>query len=232
MNALLGLVGQPSIQLKKPIEVFLAQAKGKNQNGWGLSGFSKDRAVFFDRQAAAVTTTPERIAPAIERAEKNKTPVLIGQLRDTSALNPELGNVGPFHYRDWVIAHQGPLPGVARLDIGDYQTQGRTESERLLVWFVDQASVVINSTEQILEALKVLNEKVPSPGFNFLMSDGKMLWAYRQGEKLYSLELDGTTVLSSEPLPELGPIWNMLPEKSLVTYTPGKPSPDVMPLTA
>lgn len=244
MARILGLVGVPPLPIAESINAFLPLAatgivpKGAepgHRDGWGFSGFSKERAVYFDRQSQPLSATGDRTAPMVQRAVASQSPILLGHLGKRTAPSDDISITQPFHYRDWVMVYDGLIFNPERLDIGDYQTQGNGDGERLLVWLVDQAGVSTDPTAALLEALRIMHDKIQFSAISFLLSDGKMIWAYREtsGDRVdkhsradlqVAHGLSYRTVgkgwmLCSESLISLGKDWTLLPEKTLAAFS-------------
>src|SRR5687768_1903766 len=82
-------------------------------DGWGLSGFSAKRAVYFDRRAEAVTDGKKAFEQATIKAARSQSPVLIGHLRKASQGDRDVSNTHPFHSHDWIFAHNGTVFGAS-----------------------------------------------------------------------------------------------------------------------
>lgn len=251
MCRLFAMIGDAPLPVSGAIEPFTALCKKGavlpcatpgHEDGWGFSGFSKGRAVYFDRQMKALEATPERLPAVIQRIVSIESPLVVGHLRKGATHLVEMGDVQPFHYRDWVFAHNGNIFDAQKLDIADYQTQGRTDSERFLVWLVDQVGVAIDPTEALAEILSTVREKLHFNSLTFLLSEGTTLWAYREISKealekgvtladrqnyftLFMGKVGETAVLCSEAIPEIKVGWKLLPERTLATYKIGRADP-------
>ncbi len=207
-------------------------------DGWGLSGFSAKRAVYFDRCAEPITQSKERFHHAAIKAAKSQSPVLIGHLRKASAGAREVSNTHPFHYRDWIFAHNGTIFGAdASFPLKDSQPQGQTDSERFFLWLAENIYNAPDRTEALASLLKKYRETWVFSALNFLMTDGQQLWAYRdmgnkrfdpgetleEREKYYTLycaRVERSAVICSEPLTSLSKSWQPFHQRTLAVFSP------------
>jgi predicted glutamine amidotransferase len=247
MCRMIGIVGTHPLPLQEVLAAFSplgTEGRVKctmspgHQDGWGISGFSAKRAVYFDRRAESVSDTPKFFNQAVEKAARSQSPVIIGHLRKASAGPRDISNTHPFHSRDWIFAHNGTVFGAtASLPIRDSDPQGQTDSERLFLWIVEHVRTEENPTQALVSLLKKERQGLVFSALNFLMSDGETLWAYRDyGEKrlepgetmeerekyytLYFTRVERSAVVCSEPLKSVSKLWQALPPRTLAVFTP------------
>src|SRR5438309_4443345 len=116
MCRLLGIIGTPPLAAREILDAFFPLGKSGHVkctmkpghlDGWGLSGYSAGRAVYFDRKAEPITESKKPFELAVEKAAKSQTPFLIGHLRKSTEGARDVSNSHPFHSRDWIFAHNG-----------------------------------------------------------------------------------------------------------------------------
>jgi len=215
-------------------------------DGWGISGFSAGRAVYFARQSASAADTEEEYRQATERAAKSSTPVLLAHFRKASESKPALANTHPFHHQDWMFAHYGTIYGAAAsLPLAAAEPQGGTDSERFFLWIYEQIHAETDPTRALVDLLKKIREELVYTSLNFLLSDGARLWAYREfgdkrmekGETLkdreeyYTLSFATTpssVIFCSEPLTAVSAAWTPFPQRTLAVVTPQAPVPQLV----
>ncbi len=213
--------------------------KGMNPghfDGWGVSGFSSGRAVYFGRMAQSAAESEKEYKLAGDRASKADGASLIGHFRKATGGELTISNTHPFHYRDWIFAHNGTIFGAAAsFPLIEAEPQGQTDSERFFLWLWEHIHAEIDPTTALVALLKKSREQLVFTSLNFLMSDGVHLWAYRDfGDKrlekgetvkdredyytLYSANVGTSTVICSEPLTALSQNWKPIPERTLVSF--------------
>lgn len=209
-----------------------------HMDGWGMSGFSAKRAVYFDRRAESITQTKDRFQEATLKAAKSQSPVVIAHLRKASAGSTSVSNTHPFHYRDWIFAHNGTVFGAdASFPLRDSQPQGQTDSERFFLYLAENIYNASDRTEALAALLKKNRESWVYSALNFLMTDGEQLWAYREfgtkrfdpgetleeREKYYTLyctRVGQSAVVCSEPLKSISSVWQPFHQRTLAAFSP------------
>lgn len=251
MCRLLGLIGVPPLPVGQVLDAFLPLSKEGHVkctmtpghlDGWGISGYSGGRAVYFERRADPATDAGELFQKAKDKAQLSQTRVLIAHLRKASAGVRDLRNTHPFHCRDWIFAHNGTLFNVSALPLIDNQPQGQTDSEHFMLWLLEQVRNEEDVTEALVNVLKEWREKLVFSSLTFILTDGKTLWAYRDyGDKnfeagetlaerdkyytLYTVRVGQCDILCSEPLKSVAPSWRPLLPRTLMEFSLTKPAP-------
>ncbi|MFA5976272.1 MAG: class II glutamine amidotransferase [Elusimicrobiota bacterium] len=234
MSRLLGLVGAP-LPGRDVLSVFYSLCQEGNPDGWGISGYSARRAVYFGRQAESAGENREAFDRAVERTVKTQSPVLIAHFRKSPDETREIGKTQPFHCRDWVFAHDGELFNAPELPLQEARLQGGSDSERFGLWMLEHVASALNTTQALAATLQNHRSNLVFSSLNFLMSDGRTLWAYRdvgdgqlaknespdeRGEiySLFAAQVGPRVVVCSEPLPALSQTWTPLNTKTLVAF--------------
>jgi len=251
---MIGLIGVPPLPAKDALECFLPLAKDGqvkctmprgHLDGWGISGFSEGRAVYFGRRAASAVEDAAAYHEAVQKAQKSQSPVILGHFRKASTGACDISNTHPFHEHDWIFAHNGTVYGApASFSLMDARPQGNTDSERLFFWILEQVRSEFDVTAALVKLLKESRPNLVFSSLTFLMSDGKTLWAYRDyGDKrlepgetlqerekyytLYTTRLNKTAVVCSEALASLSSQWEPLAQKTLAVFTTQTPAPQI-----
>src|SRR5437879_1320710 len=108
MCRMLGIIGTPPLPAPEAMEAFQALSQNGrvkctmtpgHLDGWGISGFSNGRAVYFDRRAEPAANERPLLLQAAERAQRSQSSVLIAHLRKASTGARDVSNTHPFHYR-------------------------------------------------------------------------------------------------------------------------------------
>ena len=215
-------------------------------DGWGASGFKEGRAVYFGRRTEPANESQDEFSQAVDRARKSETPVVIAHFRKAAGAPTGISNTHPFHWRDWVFAHNGTIFGAeASLHLDETAPYGETDSERFFLWIWEQVHATADPTAALAALLKKARETLVFSSLNFLMSDGLTLWAYRDfGEKrlekgetlgdrekyysLYAAASGKHALVSSEPLKGLAKKWVPIGQRTLAVFTAEKTSPQII----
>ncbi len=172
-----------------------SDTKHLQQDGWGVAAHSgggwrvirSTTPVFSDPQFPEIEAKAEIIIAHIRRAS-NPLGLPIEELRA-----PE--NIQPYRFGNIVFAHNGTIkiPEEMRPYLGDFagMVQGKNDSE-IYFWLLiknleserDVGKAVLKTVADMNDAWEGVPEekkerlKAPYRGLNFVMSDGKNLYAY------------------------------------------------------
>jgi glutamine amidotransferase len=243
---MLGMVGTPPLPVSDVLDAFYPLSKEGcvqanmppgHLDGWGISGYSGDRLVYFDRRAEPATEGRAQFQKAGQKAFQTQSPVLIAHLRKSPSGGRDLSDTPPFHQKEWVFAHSGTIynPEVLHLEVSP--AQGGTDSEHFMLWLVEHIGHVGDPTPVLSQLLKDWRDRLIFSSLSFLLSNGTMLWAYRDygdqhleaGETvqerqkyytLYSTRVERTAVICSEPLKSLSKFWQPLAQRTLAVFSP------------
>jgi len=231
MGRLLGMVGTPPLGARQMLMDFYGLAEAGHLQGWGMSGFNNGRAVYFGRSSAAVQSNPASYETAVQKCEKSNSPIMMAHFRRDPGDACDITQVHPFHHRDYVFAHDGPIERPGDLAIVDTVPQGQNASERLLHWLVERMIPADDATTALIEAIQELKEKMEVPALTFLLTDGQRLWAYRESKDksatLFWTEENGKRVICSEPLAPVAR-WKDIPQKKLFVFDPAQVAPQLL----
>jgi len=254
MCRLFGIAGPSPLPIQEALKAFYPLCtegcvkKGMTPghlDGWGISGFSDDRAVYFARKAEPATQGESDYQLAGERVLKSGSSLVIAHFRNSSGTPVTLSNTHPFHYRDWIFAHNGTIFGaVASLPLLEAAPQGETDSERFFLWIWENIHAELHPTAALVTLLKKARQELVYTSLNFLLSDGKHLWAYRDfGDKrldkgetlqerenyysLYRTTLGNSAVICSEPLVALSKNWELIPQRTLAVFSAERTTPQL-----
>jgi len=232
MGRLFGMVGEVPLSPREDLQAFYALANPGYPDGWGISGFNIERAVYFGRSPQSVFSNPPLYETAIQKAEKSKTKVIVGHFRKSADGVTDISRVHPFHHRDWVLAHDGALSKPDLFQLSDTAPQGQTDSERLLHWLLERMIPEEDYTTALVAALQELRPMMEYTSLTFLLTDGQQLWAYREAKEKQTLfwkKSGDKHVLCSEPLGASSE-WKDVMQKTLLVFSPSAPVPRVVPV--
>lgn len=188
MCRLLGIITNKPVEFEFSCKHFRPLGED-NPDGWGFGWYNKEGNVEVIKEE--ISTLESEIYRNVPNQMYSH--LLIGHVRLATVGNICKENSHPFEFNNWIFAHNG---GVDKYSLweklqSDYQKGLRdncTDSEvyfRFLLQNIDeQNGDVIGGVRCGLESIK--NECYSS--LNFLLSDGKKLYAYREGYNLYFLE--------------------------------------------
>ncbi|MGZ3421713.1 MAG: class II glutamine amidotransferase [Polyangiales bacterium] len=190
MCRLLGVVSSETTEFRfslRDAPRSLAKLSAEHPHGWGL-------AVHCQNLGWTLEKHPEQ-AGADQRfdevAHTVRGEVLLAHVRKRTVGPIGVANTHPFRRGDWVFAHNGTISDDHWLDSGvtparKAEIEGQTDSER---YFAKVLSRLDAETHVDAALLSLTSEIGPHLGAaNFLLSNGRSLWAFRMGRTLHVLE--------------------------------------------
>lgn len=171
------------------------QARGgltdHHRDGWGIAFFDgRGVRLFLDAQA----TVDSPIAEWVRRYPIRSTNV-IAHIRKATHGVVALENTHPFQRelwgRYWIFAHNGCLRDFNPPLDGSYRPVGETDSERAFCYILQRLRerfVEAPADIELFESLRQLAGEIGAQGeFNFLLSDGRQLFAHCASRLFYVL---------------------------------------------
>lgn len=183
MCRLFALIAERSRSPELPdlMRQFREQSK-EHPHGWGFGWFFDGRPQ-VEKSPAAAFDDP-RFMTTCMSADSN---IVMAHIRKSSGTPRTPENTHPFFYGSYIFAHNGSVH--AKRDLTEImpkeyrdRIQGQTDSERLFHWilyYIDQrGGDVIEGIREAIEYVKA-NKGPETSAFNFVMSDGEAVYAYR-----------------------------------------------------
>lgn len=232
MCRLFGAIGSGPVDLESHLmgskTSLLAQSNAYDKriqgDGWGLGSYTKGGRPALELSTGAIFDERARFSAAVGKAAG---PVVIGHIREAS--NPmnlprekllRIENQQPFKYKNWVFAHNGTLklPAETLAKLGRYQKnmKGNNDSE-VFFWLLMSELERTGSVKKALAAsvkliMKVWEEapagrkeevKVPYVSLNFMLTDGKKLYAVCKYDGYKPKHADNWLIAVDPPRPLL-----------------------------
>lgn len=159
-----------------------------NPDGWGIGYYVDDNPKSHKEPFSA---NRSKIFGSL--AAQTYSKIFICHVRKATYGNKTLANCHPFLHNRWMFAHNGSIDreGLWYLLNNRHREliQGDTDSEVYFHWIMQNVEASPSVAEGIRMALGAVCSRNHS-GLNFLLSDGKNLFAYRdasQNSQYYSL---------------------------------------------
>ena len=191
MCRLLGIIANRAVDINfslseadKPFKDF----GSTNPHGWGIG--------WYERNVAKVYKEGLSIQESEKFSSRTKdvcSHIIITHVRYATRGVISKRNAHPFKYENWLFAHNGSVDRnelFNRLhDKYIAKLQGETDSEVYFYWLLQCIESSDNIIDGIKEAINFVVDKKHT-SLNFLLSDGKYLYAFRyssNSESYYSL---------------------------------------------
>lgn len=191
MCQLLALNGNTPTDLRFSFSGFAQRAgqTGDHVDGWGIA-FFEDRGVrhFVDTQPASASVIANLI-----KEYPIKSCNIISHIRKATQGAVNLANCHPFIRqlwgRNWVFAHNGDLKNFAPKLHTHFHPVGTTDSELAFCWIMQELhkshAAEPDLGEISLTLAELASHIAPHGTFNFLLSNGKYLWAHASTNLCY-----------------------------------------------
>lgn len=154
-----------------------------HRDGWGIAFFEgKGVRQFLDHEASAQSKVAELV-----KSYPIKSKNVVAHIRKATQGVVALENTHPFvrelwgYY--WIFAHNGDIKNFSPELNGSFVPVGNTDSEKVFCWFMQELRERHGNSYpgdvEVFESLTELTCEVGGHGeFNFLLSNGRMLWAH------------------------------------------------------
>jgi len=152
-----------------------------HKDGWGFAGFRQGRPYYMARSPINVLNDP-LVDTCIGLACHAETPFLFGHVRKSSRTSSALQNTHPFMRDGWVFCHNGTVFNHEKLITKKYPPEGETDSEAIFLFLLEMIRKKKGraALPVLRRGLEELRKLVRFSSLNFLLSDGSVLYAYRE----------------------------------------------------
>jgi len=177
MCRLLGVVANKPVDLQFSLQRF-KEFSPSNPDGWGIGWYDNSSPRVF-KQAISATDKQSQLSKLSAEVISR---VIIAHVRKGTGAPPSEANSHPFQYRNWLFAHNGCVDREYLLsflmDKYKKELKGETDSEVYFYWILQ----CIEESNEVIKGIKKAVNKIierSHTGLNFLLSDGKCLYAFR-----------------------------------------------------
>ena len=195
MCRLLGLVANKPVDFEFSLQRF-KEFSIYNPDGWGIGWYENNSSKVFKQGISAEDKKSQ--LPDLSRVIRSK--IIIAHVRKGTGAPPSEINSHPFQYKNWIFAHNGSVDRDYLFSLlrDEYRKalKGETDSEVYFYWILQ----CIEESKDVIEGIKKSINKVTDKGYsglNFLLSDGKCLYAFRYSSS--SRDYYSLWVLKREP---------------------------------
>lgn len=228
MCELFGVSSSVTVRVNDMMKEFVAHSE-EHWNGWGI-GLLFDNFVSLEKepiQALKSAYLKERLKYKMEVRD------MIAHIRLATVGTMEYENSHPFVKRDdlgrvWLLAHNGTIFDCPRLERYRGMQDGKTDSERILFYLVDQINIEqerlkrgLRFEERFALLERLIGEISPHNKLNLLLYDGKYIYVHTNyRNSIYIYQTENTAYFATSPLS--GDEWVPMPFTTLCAYRNGK----------
>ncbi|MGH2706614.1 MAG: class II glutamine amidotransferase [Actinomycetota bacterium] len=185
MCELLGISVHPPATMDVYFKAFRSRAV-ENQSGWGVG--------WYEGQVAHVIKEPARADHSETATALIDTPpssdLFLIHVRYATVGRVSVANTHPFLARlgdqEWIFEHNGTVEDIDGLSTGIFRVEGDTDSEVAFYYLLTRLGHLpegAGDTEAASEVHEVARELSRRGQSNFLLSDGRTLYAYYDGHR-------------------------------------------------
>lgn len=229
MCEILGLTAKRKIKMNGLLETFYSHSE-EHRNGWGLA--------LFDEELFSIDREPKKAVDSLYLKGKLKNNIetsrCIAHIRKATIGDVNEDNTHPFSVYDasgrrWVLAHNGTIFDSEVLAPYQYTQVGTTDSERILLYIVDQINKAcesgcrkLNKYDRIHIVEEAIKAIVPGNKVNLIIYDGELFYVHKnEPGTLYEKYFESGVMLSTVPLEAVG--WQEFAQNRLMVYCDGEP---------
>lgn len=226
MCELFGYTAKTEYNINSYLKDFFKRSIG-HPNGWGLAS--------MDGNEIAVEKEPIQATKSFYLKERLSIPIkgnnVFGHIRMATIGNVEYINCHPYSYKDdngrrWTLIHNGTIFDYQPLSKYIYSQEGTTDSERILLYIIDQVNQkekagVLSDEERFNLVNSILSEMAAGNKLNVMLFDGEFMYVHTNYKNsLYYLEKHDGTMFSTYPLSDED--WKKIPFTRLLVYKEGQ----------
>ncbi|MBQ2642117.1 MAG: class II glutamine amidotransferase [Lachnospiraceae bacterium] len=253
MCELFGISAGNEIDVSPWLQMFFPHSE-KNPHGWGIAHFHQNpagRAGFGMLEKEPVKAARSRYLK--ERLRQGlRASTVLAHIREATIGSLEYNNTHPFQKTDdsgrcWTLAHNGTVFEGSLLSRFMEAQEGQTDSERILLYFVDRINRAMEKKRRempapenekpsdcgpgavltALERCRIIDEAVaalaPGNKLNLLLFDGETFYTHTNMQgTLYSCFAGNAALFATVPfLTGSGARWEEMPCTSLCAWRDG-----------
>ena len=227
MCELFGVTADKKINVNTYLQKFFRHSKVQ-PDGWGLALFVY-LCVSIEKEPVKASKSKyleHRLQGKIQSAR------MMAHIRRATMGEVNFNNTHPFSAIDesgrrWVLVHNGTIFEAPGLSKYQYSQQGSTDSERILLYIIEQVNkrflqdpCGFDVNERLALIDEIVLRIVPGNKLNFLLFDGDYFYVHKNEKAtLYTLEKPGITIFATRPIDEED--WKELPMNQLLVYKDG-----------
>lgn len=198
-------------------------------HGWGLA-YEVGKNILIEKEPLQASKS-EYLNCRLSQPIISKN--ILAHIRYATIGNIEPQNCHPYSKKDnfgrqWTLIHNGTIFDYSPLNKFIKIQEGQTDSERILLYIIEQINIAQNSHYKLLkpeERFKIINDIVSdmSKGnkLNLLIFDGEYLYVHTNYAKsLHYLETENGIIFSTLPLTDEN--WQAVPFTTLLAYKDGE----------
>lgn len=228
MCELFGSCSKERKQINSYLKEFYSHSS-RHPHGWGLACM-QDHNVTLEKESLQASKShylKERLSQPI------RATAALGHIRYATIGHVEYLNCHPYSLKDssgrrWILTHNGTIFDYPPLSRFQAVQSGSTDSERILLYLVEQMDEkqkllgrALSAEERFLLLDEIISDMARGNKLNLLICDEEYLYVHTNyANSLYYLEKDGQILFATTPLSEED--WQRVPFTTLLAYRDGR----------
>ena len=222
MCEVFGVSSVRTIDVTKELKEFFKHGE-YNPHGWGIASWNDKGRITIDKEPVD-STKSAKTAELISEGYKCRG--IIAHIRRATIGYVEHKNTHPFiahdpNWREWVFAHNGTIfESDELLPYTDIQS-GSTDSERILLYILDQNKGVRDEASRFKVMDSVAVKLSDKNKLNFFAFDGQDFYVHKnEAGTMYFKKTDGAVFFATRPFDDGD--WEEVPLNRLLVYRDGE----------
>lgn len=228
MCELFGFSSQKGFVINEYLKEFFGHSE-KHPHGWGIACLEGNE-VFIEKEPLQATKS-DYLQKRLTVPVNNKN--VFAHIRYATVGNVDYHNCHPYTRKDksqrrWTMVHNGTIFDYSRLDKYFKLQNGDTDSERILMYFVDKVNEKIQEQGKALSPEErfclleeIISDMAKGNKLNLLLYDGEYTYVHTNYKNsLYYLEKEDSVIISTQPLSRED--WKPVPFTTLLVYQNGR----------
>ena len=208
MCELFGLTGPYAVTVNEYLKSFVCHSTD-HPNGWGIAVFSGDGVNIEKEPEAAFRSS--YLKARLKASVRART--MMAHIRFATRGQMEYDNCHPFTRRDksgrsWTFMHNGTIFDCPLLDKYIHTQVGQTDSERILLYMIDQINAetakkghVLKEKERFDVVDRVVQDITAHNKVNFLLFDGSLFYVHENLRgSLFVKQIGQSLLFATSPL--------------------------------
>ena len=228
MCELFGITSAESHEINNDLKEFFSHSNA-HPHGWGLA--------CLEANNVQIEKEPIQASKSNHLRERLSTPIIaktaLAHIRYATIGNIDYNNCHPFIAKDqqgrtWTLIHNGTIFDYSPLCKFLKKQTGDTDSERILLYIIEQINNAQKATKNPLNASErfslldgIVTNMSKENKLNLLIFNGEYMYAHTNyADSLHYLESDNGVIFSTLPLSDEG--WKNLPMNTLFAFKDGR----------
>lgn len=228
MCELFGFSSKTGFTINEYLKEFYSHSEG-HPHGWGL--------VRLEENEAFIEKEPVKASESIYLKERLTAPIesrnVFAHIRYATVGNVDYRNCHPYTRKDskgrrWTMVHNGTIFDYEQLDPYFKLQEGDTDSERILMYLVDEINAKMQELGRKIKAREcfslldgIISDMAKGNKLNLMLYDGEYMYIHTNYKgSLHYLEKDDGVLFSTQPLSEEA--WKPVPFTTLLAYRDGE----------